>query len=204
MKRLLMLSVLSLSSLAAATIDPCKLLSPNEVGAALGMSGVTAQPPEEADFPTCTFGGQDSGGLSLIVATPAQKLSQGKSLSAFLQHGGDDGQGMKFDVLTPLKDLGDDAVVGSSRSDSSANGVKMVIDGSTLLVRKGNTLMMLMGFSVNQGAPKLSAQSLTALAKRAAPAALRGSARSGSEHGVETGRRRAGGFCQPNHTSCEI
>jgi hypothetical protein len=167
MKRLVALLALACSTLAAAATDPCKLLSPNEVGAALGMSGVTAEPPEEADFPTCTFSGKGTGGLSLIVAAPAQKLLQGKSLSAFLQHGGENGQGMTFNVLTPLKGLGEDAVMGSARTDSSANGVKMVMDGSTVLVRKGDTLMMLMGFSLNKSAPKLSAQSLTALAKRA-------------------------------------
>ena len=167
MKTLLMLSVLALSSLAAAATDACKLLSPNEVGAALGLSAVTAQPPEEADFPTCTFSGEATGGLSLIVATPAQKLLQGRSLAYVLQHGGEDSQGMKFNVVTPLKGVGDEAVEGSVRTDSSANGVKMVMDGSALLVRKGDTLMTLMGFSLNKGAPKLSIESLTNLAKRA-------------------------------------
>jgi len=168
MKTLLLLSVLTLSSLAAAATDPCKLLSPSEVGAALGMSGVTAEPPEEADFPTCTFGGEAGGGLSLIVASPAQKLLQGKSLADFLKQGDEAGEGgMTFDALTPLKDLGDDAVVGSTHTDSSSDGVQMVMEGSTLLIRKGDTLMMLIGFSLNKGAPKLSVQSLTNLAKRA-------------------------------------
>ncbi|GAA5534161.1 hypothetical protein [Deinococcus aluminii] len=160
MKTLLILSALTLSSLACAAPDPCKLLTPGEVQSGLGAPTVTAKPATDQDIPTCNFDFKD-GGLSLGVTAGAGKMLGGKSLLSLLQSGGEGGTPMKGVKAVP--GVGDEAAGGGASQTTS--GVAQ--DFATLYLRRGDTLLVFMAVSSNHAASKLNLQSLTLLARRA-------------------------------------
>ncbi|GGR06394.1 hypothetical protein [Deinococcus ruber] len=164
MKNLLLLSALAVSSVAAAKSDPCKLLSPNEVAAALGTSTVTASTATNQDFPSCNFD-FEGGALQVSIITPAQKFLQGKTLLAFTQSGGDDNGGFKG--LKTIAGLGDEAVGNSSKASTTVGKNTVTADIGTVLVRRGNSIILLLALANEPAANSINDRSMQSLTRRA-------------------------------------
>ncbi|THF70924.1 hypothetical protein E7T06_05020 [Deinococcus sp. Arct2-2] len=164
MKVLLAMSALTLSSLAAATPNPCTLFTPNDVGLALGITSVTSKPDPDQDFPTCRFN-YKNGALMVQLITPAHTYLKGNTLLAFALHGAGGGSGFKG--IKPVAGLGNEAVGTSSEAVNTVGSTSVVVGSAVMLVRKGDTLMLMIGTSLNRSAFRLNAQRLAVLAKRA-------------------------------------
>jgi len=158
MKTWLALTVLALSSLAAAAPDPCKLLTPGEVKAGLVSPTVTVKPDPTQGIPTCNFD-FEGGGVSLGVTAGASKMLQGKSLLQMVQSG-EGGQGFKGAKTIP--GVGDEAV-GFELSQKIGGVPQNVV---TFYVRKADTLLVMFAVVSNHTAKRVDMQSVTLLAKR--------------------------------------
>lgn len=163
MKPILMLLTLSLSSLALAATDPCKLLAPGEVKAGLGSPPVKATTATDQDIPTCTFG-FEGGALSLGVTAGAQKMLRGQSLLAMLRSG-EGGEAIKG--IRSLPGLGDEAAGAGGPLVTKVGASSITQDFATMYVRKGDRLLVFMAVSNDHAASRLNMQSLALLVKRA-------------------------------------
>lgn len=148
MNRFNLIAVLALTSTSGAA-TPCNLLTPAEVRAAVGVSQVTARPDPEQDFPTCTFRFA-GGGLMVQVITPARTYLQGQSLLTFTRGG-------QFGAMRPVTGLAQEAV-GSQTPQ-----------GGALLLRRGDTLLLMLGTATGQPGRRLNVAGLSTLARRALP-----------------------------------
>ena len=143
-----LLPLLALASVAGAAA-PCTLLTTAEVRATLGAAQVTARPDPEQDFPSCTY--HFAGGALMVqVITPARTFLQGQTLLAFTRSG-------QFGATRPVAGLAQEAV-GSQTGQ-----------GGALLIRKANTVLLLLGHSVGPSGRRLNVPGLSTLARRALP-----------------------------------
>jgi len=97
---ILALAATALSSpVSAAENDACTLLTPAEVGVALGTTAGAGEPIMPTDHKVCTWKAADGRSwVTLMLQTPAA-FDSGKSLASI----------SKTVVITPEKGLGDDA-----------------------------------------------------------------------------------------------